>query len=47
MTERTYTQADMARAWDEGRREGRGEAVLEFRFGVIETTPNPYEQGEA
>lgn len=47
MTERTYTRDDMARAWDEGRSEGREEAALEANFGVIKTARNTYEQEEA
>lgn len=42
MTERTYTREDMARAWEEGRSEGREEAALEANFGVIKTVWNPY-----
>lgn len=41
MTERTYTLADMARAWDEGYEE----ACRDETHG--DGDPNPYEQEEA
>ena len=47
MSERTYTLADMARAWDAGYRGGwcdHGTGVADYIAG---TTPNPYEQEEA
>ncbi len=47
MTERTYTLADMARAWDAGYRGGwcdHGTGVADYIAG---TTPNPYEPEEA
>lgn len=41
MTERTYTRADMARAWDEGYEE----ACRDETHG--DGDPNPYEPEEA
>ena len=48
MTERTYTLADMARAWGEGHEDGvawaRLNAVLD---GGAPGIPNPYEKEDA
>lgn len=58
MTERMYTQADMARAWEEGHSWGWDDARTKTRAehgaDIVDTrmtwrllTPNPYEQEEA
>lgn len=47
MTERTYTLADMTRAWKEGYRARGADAIYTGLTGCPSDTPCPYEQKEA
>lgn len=47
MTERTYTLADMTRAWKEGYRARGADAIYTGLTGYPSDTPCPYEQEEA
>ena len=46
MSERTYTLADMARAWDAGCESGTIATMLKLSYQVMHQPDNPYREQE-